>query len=156
MLIQVHAQENFVEITGSTNVNTFKCTNDSFKAPGGSFIFSGRTLPNINLRVADFDCRHRIMTTDFQKTLSASQYPFLTVRFLSFSHAKNLYNAQVEVKMMERSKIYNIAFALENGRLIGKKNVKFSDFNIVPPKKMGGMIVVKDDLNLVFALNAQL
>lgn len=81
MLIQIHAQENFVEITGSTNVNNFKCINNTFKAPGGAYSFTGRQLPI------------------------------------------SIYAWQISTADTE---------------------------------KMGGMIVVKDDLDLVFALNAQL
>lgn len=152
--IFMNAQENYVQISGSTNINTFKCTNNTFKAPGGNFMISEKNLPNIALKVDDFDCRNRIMTSDFQKTLSAEDHPYLHVKFLSLDKSKTVYNAQIEVKMIDKSKIYNVTFCLQNGKFTGKRSVKFSDFDISPPKKMGGMIVVKDDLNLVFVLSA--
>ncbi|NML56191.1 hypothetical protein [Chryseobacterium cheonjiense] len=152
--IFMSAQDNYIQISGSTNINTFKCTNNTFRTPGGNFSISERNLPNIALKVDDFDCRNKMMTSDFQKTLSAEDHPYLNIRFLSLDKNKAVYNAQIEVKMINRSKIYNITFCLENGKLTGKRSVKFSDFNILPPTKMGGMIVVKDDLNLVFALAA--
>lgn len=152
--IFMNAQENYIQINGSTNINTFKCINTTFRTPGGSFMISERNLPNIALKVDDFDCRNKIMTSDFQKTLSAEDHPYLHIKFLSLDRNKAVYNAQIEVKMINRSKIYNITLCLENGKLTGRRSVKFSDFNISPPKKMGGMIVVKDDLNLVFALAA--
>lgn len=152
--IFMSAQDNYIQISGSTNINTFKCTNNTFRTPGGNFTISERNLPNIALKVDDFDCRNKMMTSDFQKTLSAEDHPYLNIRFLSLDKNKAVYNAQIEVKMINRSKIYNITLWLENGKLTGKRSVKFSDFNILPPTKMGGMIVVKDDLNLVFALAA--
>jgi len=152
--IFMSAQDNYIQISGSTNINTFKCTNNTFRTPGGNFTISERNLPNIALKVDDFDCRNKMMTSDFQKTLSAEDHPYLNIRFLSLDKNKAVYNAQIEVKMINRSKIYNITLCLENGKLTGKRSVKFSDFNILPPTKMGGMIVVKDDLNLVFALAA--
>jgi hypothetical protein len=152
----MNAQENYIQINGSTNINTFKCTNNTFRTPGGNFTISEKNLPNIALKVDDFDCRNRMMTSDFQKTLSAEEHPYLTIKFLSLDKGKAVYNAQIEVKMINRSKIYNITFCLENGKFTGKRSVKFSDFNIMPPKRMGGMIVVKDDLNLVFALSANI
>jgi uncharacterized pyridoxamine 5'-phosphate oxidase family protein len=78
----------------------------------------------------------------------------MNIKFISIDKTKAVYNAQIEVRMMNKSKTYNITFCSENGKLTGKRIVKFSDFNIKPPKKMGGMIVVKDELNLVFALAA--
>ncbi len=96
------------------------------------------------------------MTKDFQKILYAEKYPEMTIRFVSFIRNQKNFSAVVEVKMMNQSKRYNIDFGVENNRLIGRKNVKFSDFNIIPPKKMGGMIVVKDDLNLIFSLSTKI
>lgn len=148
--IWISAQENYVQINGSTNVNNFKCINNAFKTSGENL----KQLPNIALKVTDFDCKNRIMTSDFQKTLSAKEYPYLSIKFLSFNSSNGVYQTQVEVKMMEKSKTYNVTFSLEDGKLIGKRNVKFSDFDITPPRKMGGMVVVRDELNLVFALAA--
>ena len=54
---------------------------------------------------------------------------------------------------MNRVKTYTTDFT-ENGKTItAKQSVKFSDFGIIPPKKMGGMIVVKDELDLYFSLD---
>ncbi len=146
------AQENFVQINGSTNVNKFQCINNKFKPEAGAYTFSDKNLPNIILKVTDFDCGNRMMTKDFQKILNADKYPDMIIRFINFIKIQKSIVAVVEVRMMNQSKRYNIEFDVENNRLVGRKNVKFSDFNITPPKKMGGMIVVKDDLNLIFSL----
>jgi len=146
------AQENFVQINGSTNVNKFQCVNNKFKAEAGVYAFTERNLPNIILKVNEFDCGNKMMTKDFQKILNSEKYPNMTIKFINFTKVQKNYIAVVEVKMMNQSKRYNVEFEIENNKLIGRKNVKFSDFNITPPKKMGGMIVVKDDLNLVFSL----
>ena len=143
------AQENYVQINGSTNINNFKCVNNNFRTP--TF---GKKLPNIALSVRDFDCKNKVMTADFQKTLAAENHPYLNVKFISFTKQQAAYSAQVEVKMMNKTKTYNIIFNVEKGKLIGSTTVKFSDFNITPPKKMGGMVTVKDNLNLTFSLDA--
>jgi len=146
------AQENFVQINGSTNVNKFQCVNNKFKAENGVYNLTDRNLPNIILKVNEFDCGNKMMTKDFQKILNSEKYPNMIVKFINFTKTQKNYIAVVEVKMMNQSKRYNIEFEIENNKLIGRKNVKFSDFNIIPPKKMGGMIVVKDDLDLIFSL----
>lgn len=151
--IYITAQENYVQINGNTNINSFKCTNHTFRTSAGAYNVNDRQLPVIALKVDDFDCRNKVMTSDFQKTLSAEEFPYMNIKFISINKTKAVYNAQIEVKMMNRSKVYTITFCSENGKLTGKRMVKFSDFNIKPPKKMGGMIVVKDELNLVFALS---
>lgn len=151
-----NAQENFVKINGSTNVNSFQCVNSKFKNDGSVYSFAEKNLPNIILKVADFDCGNKMMTKDFQKILNSERYPEMTIKFVKFTKAQKNYLAIVEVKMMNQSRRYNVEFELENNKMTGRKNVKFSDFNITPPKKMGGMIVVKDDLNLSFSLSTKI
>ena len=146
-----NAQENFVKINGNTNVSSFQCTNNKFKNDG-AYSFTEKSLPNIILKVTDFDCGNKMMTKDFQKILNAEKYPEMTIKFIKFTKTQQNFIAVVEVKMMNQSRRYNVEFELENNKMIGRKNVKFSDFNIIPPKKMGGMIVVKDDLDLTFSL----
>lgn len=151
-----NAQENYVQINGSTNVNNFQCVNNKFKSEVGLYNFSEKKLPYIILNVTDFDCGNKMMTKDFQKILHAEKYPEMTIKFINFIKTQKSFLAVVEVKMMNQSKRYNVEFAIENKKLVGRKNVKFSDFNIIPPKKMGGMIVVKDDLNLTFSLSTKI
>jgi hypothetical protein len=148
-----NAQENFVSINGSTNVSKFQCLNNKFRSEVGLYSFSDKKLPYIILNVTDFDCGNKMMTKDFQKILSAEKYPQMTIKFLNFTNIQKKFLAVVEVKMMNQSKRYNVIFVIVNKKLVGRKKVKFSDFNITPPKKMGGMIVVKDDLNLVISLS---
>ena len=150
----IRAQENFVKINGSTNVNNFQCVNSKFK--NGVYSFSEKNLPNIILKVSDFDCGNKMMTKDFQKILNAEKYPEMVIKFINFTKTQNSFLAVVEVKMMNQSRRYNVEFEIENNKMIGRKNVKFSDFNITPPKKMGGIIVVKDDLDLTFSLSTKI
>lgn len=147
----INAQENFIQIIGNTNINSFKCINDSFKN-NEKYQLSNSQLPYINLKVNDFDCHNKTMTNDFQKTLSSDKFPNLIIRFLKVTKDNNGYNAQIQVGMMDKTKTYQVNFTNEKEKLIGKKQVRFSDFGIKPPKKMGGMIVVKDELNLLFSL----
>ena len=147
------AQQNGVEINGWTNVNTFKCTKINFKNSPTIYSFSGKQLPNLQLQVNDFDCKNKMMTADFRKTLHSDKYPVLTIKFINFAKTGgNRFSATVEVKMMTVTRKYNIEFSEYKNSLVGNKRLKFSDFNIVPPKKMGGMVYVKDELDLLFSL----
>ena len=150
------AQKNGLEINGWTNINTFKCSNPKFKSSSSIYSFTGTQLPNINVSVEDFDCRHKMMTSDFRKVLQSDKYPNMTIKFLEFKKSTpNKFEAVVEVKMMTVARKYNIEFSNYNNSLVGNKRLKFSDFKIVPPKKMGGMVYVKDELDLVFSLETK-
>ncbi|TXF77652.1 YceI family protein [Chryseobacterium sp.] len=149
----LRSQTNRVEINGRTNINTFKCTNQSFTNSGSQYSLGGTHLPNVILKVEDFDCRNRMMTSDFKKTLNSDRFPNLSIKFIQFNKALyNKYDAVVEVKMMAVTKKYSVEFTSQNSSLVGYKRLKFSDFNITAPKRMGGAVYVKDDLDLVFTL----
>ena len=150
-------KNSFVLIKGTTNVNTFKCTNDNFHQQSPLTIdtpqknkFSETT---ISLAVKDFDCKNKVMTNDFQNTLNADKYPFLAITFISMDKvSENKFKACIQVKMMNKLKKYTIDFVLIDNKLIGAKTLFFSDFDIVPPKKFGGLVYVKDALDLSFSL----
>lgn len=151
-------KNSFVLIKGTTNVNTFKCTNDNFhqQAPLSLEALQKNkfTETNISFAVKDFDCKNKVMTNDFQNTLNAEKYPFLAVTFISMDKvSESKFKACVQVKMMNKLKKYFVDFALMDSKLIGSKTIFFSDFDIVPPKKFGGLVYVKDALDLSFSLN---
>jgi len=152
----VNAQEHFIQINGKTNVNSFKCKNHQFYFEKEAHNFFSSKLPNIYLKYVEFDCGNKMMNRDFQKILQADNYPYLHINFLKFTQTESeSYVAVIEVTMVQKTIKYVVDFKMANGHLVGDKNVKFSDFNIVPPKKMGGLIVVKDDLDLVFNMHAK-
>lgn len=147
--------QNSININGSTNINSFKCVNSKFVSEGG-LVFTENHLPSMTLKVKDFSCGNVIMTKDFQKTLKAETYPNLHIKFISFSKKENnRYSAVVEVKMMDKTVKYYIDFTIMNNRITGSRTVKFSDFDIVPPRRMGGVIKVKDELNLIFNMSVK-
>ena len=154
--VSICSQKNGLEIKGWTNINNFKCSNPKFKNSSSVYSFIGNQLPNISVAIEDFDCRNKMMTADFRKVLQSDKYPNMTIKFLEFKKsAGNKFEALVEVKMMTVARKYNIEFSNYNNSLVGNKRLKFSDFKIVPPKKMGGMVYVKDELDLVFSLETK-
>lgn len=149
------AQESNVEIIGKTNINTFKCSNGNINQVNFAINSKGnhQNLPEIILAVKDFDCHNKLMTKDFQAILNAANYPNLIIKFLNISKTtNNLYKANIEVNIINKKKTYSIDLVYGDKNIYGKKNVKFSDFGIQPPKKMGGLITVNDNLELVFNL----
>lgn len=148
-----NAQENSFTIIGNTNINTFKCINKNFNAP---ITFGNGSLNKLTINVSDFNCRSEYITRDFRKTLSADKFPQIQVNFGKFKKNPNgTLTSITEVKLMNRVRSYTTEFS-DNGKVItAKQLVKFSDFGITPPRKMGGMIVVKDELELYFSLNKE-
>lgn len=148
------AQVNNVVVNGKTNVNTFKCSNNKFNTASNQYSFKKGQLPYLQLEVDNFDCGHKIMTSDLKKTLKASQYPKMYVKFLSFQKvSESQYTAKIEVKLTDKTRYYTTSFYPVKNTFVGREYVRFSDFGLKAPTKMGGMIVVEDVLNLVLTLN---
>lgn len=148
------AQVNNVVVNGKTNVNTFKCVNDKFNQASNNYSFKKNELPYLQLEVNNFDCGNKVMTSDMKKTLKADKFPKMYVKFVSFQKISDKqYNAKIEVKLTDKTRYYTTSFYSVKNTLVGREYVRFSDFGLKAPTKMGGMIVVEDVLNLVLTLN---
>jgi len=159
-----------LEVDGSTNINNFSCKIHSYNQTD-TLYFSpkDKTLKHIKvdgklkINVADFDCKHKVMTKDLQKTLQAQKYPYMIVKFLNFSDmpsspiSNSLTTGDVEIELAGVKKTFQVQYAIhktnhQNIELIGTRGVNFSDFNLKPPSKLGGTIKVKNELQVEFKL----
>lgn len=157
-----------LRVLGSTNLNKFRCdiigysNSDTIciKSINQIILFSGM----VSLDVANFNCHNAIMTKELRKTLEANTYPELQIQFISLNSLPEL-NAKVacisglvDIKIAGKCKRYNVDYELSKDaadviHLNGRREIKFSDFDLKPPKKIGGMITAKDKLIVEFNLN---
>ncbi|HJV19229.1 MAG TPA: YceI family protein [Sediminibacterium sp.] len=168
--IWVVLQGSSLTVKGSTNINTFQCVIPNYSLPDTiSLVRSsqkGVTLPmngKLNLSVEDFDCHNKMMTSDLRKTLKAKTYPVLTVRFVSVNGFPDLKNPGritgiVDIGLAGVTKRFeiNYLFSYEERQQIqlkGDQLIHFSDFNLTPPSKLGGVIKAKDELKVEFILH---
>jgi hypothetical protein len=160
-----------VRVNGSTNINNFECNVIGYSS-SDTLIFY-KNIPNsvttsmtgsVSLNIANFDCHNGMMTSNLRKTLKMKEYPRMNIRFLSMSKFPELEKGIddavgiVDIELAGVTKRFNVEckFSIDVYRIIslqGIKTVKFSDFNLTPPRKLGGMIQAKDDLDVVFKLN---
>jgi len=155
-----------LSVNGSTNVNKFTCdipTSEQdtliVNRDGNGVKLSGSISP----ATLSFDCHKAMMTRDLQKTLKAQLYPNLHIRFLSLSSLPQLSNSpaaitgEVEIEIAGIRKTYNVNYQIANDadkiiHLSGLQEVCFSDFKLLPPHKLGGIIKTKDQLTVSFHL----
>ncbi len=104
------------------------------------------------------------MTADLRKTLKSKEFPYLVIRFLSINKypetaqevTKGVVNIQLAGVTKQYEVNYRAAAASKNHIfLVGSQNVTFSDFNLTPPRKLGGMIKTNNELAVTFNLNLQ-
>ena len=158
-----------LKVNGSTNVNKFSCVIPNY--PKADTLLVQRTNVNesvkitgaMNLDVNAFDCHNPIMTKDLRKTLKSDKFPKLIVKFISLSkypspsEKQSLVKGAVTISLAGVTKQFNVDYrcisdASTTLTLIGNKEVNFSDFNIIPPRKLGGMIKTNDELSVEFVL----
>ncbi len=156
-----------MSVNGSTNINKFSCdipncdqdTLTVWKSDKGI-----RLSGSINPNVLSFDCHKAMMTHDLRKTLKAKKYPKLHIQFLSLNELPELsgrpisISGQVEIEIAGIKKLYEIDYSIsvDNDKMIhllGSRDLNFSDFELTPPRKLGGMIKAKDQLIVAFNLN---
>lgn len=161
-----------IEITGRTNVNHFSCGVPQyteadtlrFLAEGARTQMNGIALTGtLRLDIDQFDCRSRVMTSEFKKALQYGRYPQLTIRFVSlekmpgFTSRPEIIKGQVEIGLAGVSKSFEIDYTASRSdrcavELTGIRPLSFHDFGLKPPHKMGGLVKVNDSLHVRFTL----
>ena len=153
-------------VVGSTNVNSFNCDlnfsdiNSKVKAfyqkEGNKIKFQDAYLKLSN---ECFDCGSRLMNKDFLEMLNTKNHPYIILDLKEI--AKNPKKpeeviALVNINLAGRSKFYSIWLTTEenaNLKASGCLSLKLSDFNLEPPKKVMGLVVVDDAIEINLDLN---
>jgi polyisoprenoid-binding protein YceI len=159
-----------LEIQGASNVNTFTCASSVFKGRDvlveiqkeGGTVLAGE----IFLDVKGFDCQNRMMNSDFQNTLRASDYPEIRIEFLDLKETGSKgrdtkAEGWVEITLVGKKKKYPVILEVQSlskyqNVLTGKQTFRFSDFGIEPPQRALGMVRVKDEITVEFSLKLKL
>jgi hypothetical protein len=161
--------QSFIIINGSSNVNKFAC---KVNRPVNVTLLKLHIQPDytvkmngsIKVNVDEFDCKHRVLTNDLRKTLKEDDFKQMTVYFASLdqlpldSRKEQAINGTVLIELAGIKKAFNVPLIFvqtDEGRfqLKGTRSFSFEDFNLEPPKKVGGIIKVKNDFKTTFILN---
>jgi hypothetical protein len=163
----VISKSSSLRVTGSTNMNAFACEisgcNQTDTLTLGQTDAAIGLSGTMDLDIQNFDCHNGMMTKDLRKTLKAAEFPILQISFLSLSEMPDLsatpvtVTGMVEVALAGSRKRYPVNYrvskdAREVIHLEGIRFVKFSDFNLVPPSRLAGMVQTKDKLTIAFHL----
>lgn len=154
-------------INGSTNINKFTCDIPSYGRTDTLILTKGQVgvalSGTVILKIRSFDCHNAIMTNDLRKTLKEPVVPALKISFLSLSKMPAL-SAQpemitglVDIELAGVKKRFEVRYQVSTDsqreiHLLGTRDVTFTEFNLIPPRKLGGMIRTNDKLNVVFYL----
>ncbi|MES2649921.1 MAG: YceI family protein [Bacteroidota bacterium] len=157
----------WLKVDGSTNINIFSCAIANYSKPD-TIVINRNFTPvqlsgSMQLDVQNFDCHNPVMTADLRKTLKSKQFPRLIIRFQTLNnypdhaHRQGIIKGYVTIELAGVSKRYEVDYKVVAAEatyinLEGSRKVNFSDFNLEPPRKLGGMIRTNNELSVVFNL----
>ena len=154
-------------IDGSSNINKFTCDVKEYLRPDTlrgaanqtmtKYVFTANS--NLSIDIRSFDCHQKYITSDFRKMLKANEYPSLVIRFLNLDEFHNgvVVKGQVLLELAGKKKTIDVSYNCTQpsaGRvqLNGFKIMKFSDFGLEPPRKIGGLIRINEEIRVNFNL----
>jgi hypothetical protein len=152
-----------LKIIVSTNVECFTCEYQSQLT--GSYAVAGRNqsteFSGLRLSIpTDFiDCNNEIINNDMKQMLKSGYHPEIHVNIDDFS-VINTRNSQtftdVVITMVGTRKRYSVPVLtfVQNEQLFlqGSVQILLSDFGLKPPKKLLGLVRVKDFVGIQFNL----
>lgn len=159
------ASESKLYITGTSNVNSFTCefnikTLDEpipviYEKEKDVISFENATL---TLENSCFDCGGKGINKDFYSLLKSEEHPHIYLRLKQIKrqqHDKNNIEALIEIEIAGIEKSYHMNAKLANGddlNINGQLKLNISDFNLKAPKKMLGLIVISEIIEIHFKL----
>jgi hypothetical protein len=139
-------------VKGSTTFGDFTC-NYNVQSKDTLFLNRKNGL-NSKVIIKEFGCGNFLLTRDFRKTLKEKEHPEAIIQLSDIKKEGDKYSYTLRLNLAGKEKIVqNLYFKKEDKLLKGSINLKFSDFNLVVPSKLGGAIKVKEDINLSISLS---
>lgn len=169
MISSLEAQDNYVHISGETNINCFECKYDKKRNSQNSnnvLVKSpqnpGQTM-QAYIPISDFECNSSIMYNDFQKLLNANEYPYIKIEIDPFQlknilPGKKSLNLKVAITIADITKLQPISCSVNNYSnstvsITGETTIHLPDYQIEPPVKFMGLVKVKDEVTISFSFN---
>lgn len=157
-------------IDGKTNVNAFTCAITHYTGKDTLVLKEGGPLSkpvflqgSVSLLATHFDCGMAVMTKDFGTTINAKQHPYIVINFKTFERLPNYklqrdkFKGTMTISIGGTARVFDVDCSIEakpSGliHLSGEREFLFSDFNLVPPQKMMGLIRIEKELIVRFTL----
>lgn len=144
-------------VQGTTSIGGFKC-NYQLNSKDTLMISRSNSRSNISytLPVKEFGCGNFVLNSDFRKTLKAKDHPEIKIDFFNLRSMSDHILCDLNILLVGQRKTFrNIILKQEKNTLKGDLVLNFNDFDLTPPKKMGGMVKVGEEIKLTIALHTQ-
>ncbi len=158
-----------ISIEGKSNINSFICDVNEYLQPDTVTWLNADSRDAVNtlqgvvsIDINRFDCHQRFITSDFRKTLKACEGSKLKVQLLSIdklpagTNAGNV-SGWVDIDLAGVKRRMQVSYLVKpmganQLELDGSRNLLFSDFNLVPPSRLAGLIKIEQEIRVKFRL----
>ncbi|TJY36245.1 YceI family protein [Pontimicrobium aquaticum] len=153
-------------IKGTTNVSRFNCdlafsdintkVKTFYKREGNKIKFIDSQLELSN---SCFDCGSKMINNDFLKMLDTKNHPNITLELKEITinpRETSEIIALTNINIAGVSRYYSIWLNVDKSKSLnatGCLSLKLSDFKLEPPKKVLGLVVVEDEIEIALDLN---
>lgn len=145
--------QNTVEIQGYTNVNSFKCINEKVYVQKEN-TYDALQIKEINVKVEEFQCDSRKMTEQFREMMNAEKNPLIRIEIQSHSaKTNNKIQTVSNVTLNGNQKRYNLPVVFNGKTLKINQWMNIKHFDLVPPRILGGLVKVKDEVHVKVTLS---
>ena len=155
-----------LSITGDTNINKFECNFDTaylkkaqqvqYSQKDSIMSFTGAILV---LDTQGFDCGNKGINQDFHDLIKSDEYPQILLEIGKVKlRTKSFGVATICITMAGKEKFYEVPINMKNGEIAqfqGELELNIKDFDLEAPKKLFGIIVVKDEIEISFDLKVK-
>jgi hypothetical protein len=162
------SSESKLYIKGTSNVNKFEChydiTNLNNPVPV-KLTQNGQTLYFKNTKLildsGCFDCGGKAINKDFKSILKANEYPNIVLNVIELNPVENdisKVEVMLNIEIAGIKKPYKMIANLSSHnkyQISGKLKLNINDFNLESPKKMFGLIVVSEIIEINFEMKLQ-
>ncbi len=155
-----------LSIQGDTNITEFGCGFDTdflegckkinYTENGNDIYFKNAVLI---LKNKGFDCGSKGINKDFHSLLKTAQYPQISLELTKINLLQsNKGMAWVYITIAGITHEYKLPIDLPESldHFTGNLKLNINDFNLEPPRKMLGLIVIKEEIEIDFNLVAKL
>jgi len=153
-------------VEGRSNVNSFRCEVTEYLQPDTLCFYRGdqqalTVKGGLTIQVRNFDCHQRYITGDLRKILKADESPMLKIDMLTLCHFNIADNKPIKgwvaIQMAGVTRKMQVNYTLQpadNGtvQLNGTQQLQLPDFGLTPPRKLGGLVKVSEQINVSFRL----
>lgn len=144
-------------VQGTTSIGGFECNYD-LKTKDTLF-FNSPYQTNVishSIPVRNFGCGNFLLNNDFRKTLKEKEYPTIKIILSNFKKEEEKITCNLTINLVGKKRVYKqLPLKLNQHALQGEVLLNISDFDLEPPKKMGGIIKINEEIKLVVNLKTE-